>query len=131
MADRASLAAGVSEEPRRSDCELAALGRTSEYGRVVRIPLDLDRRIFTPTPRDSSSWKTAYSRRSSVERVNARLDQNLGFEHHTIRGLTKMRARVGLALVVMLAMALAFAKQGQLHMVRSLVGSPRRKKPAA
>jgi len=115
----------------RTECELAALGRTTSHGRVVRVPLTTDPRIFTPTPRDTPSWKRTYARRSSVERVNARLDQNLGFENHTIRGLAKMRARVGLALVVMLATALAFAENGQLDMVRSLVGSPRRKRPAA
>jgi hypothetical protein len=115
----------------RTQSELAALGKTSSFGRVARVPLDTDRRIFTPTPRDTHAWNLADNRRQSVERVNARLDQNLGFENHTIRGLAKMRARIGLALVVMLATALAFARKGQLDMVRSLVGSPRRKRRAA
>jgi hypothetical protein len=46
-----------------------------------------------------------YAKRSSVERVNSRIDYVLGFENHTIRGLQKMRTRMGLALVVMLSMA--------------------------
>ena len=43
-----------------------------------------------------------YDRRTSVERVNSRLDNVLEFERHHIRGLKKMRVRVGLALCVML-----------------------------
>lgn len=81
-------------------------GGDGPYGRVVRIPLEKDRRLFTPLPRDSQAWKRAYNRRTAVERVNSRIDNVLGFEHHTIRGLVKMETRVGIALVVMLAMAL-------------------------
>ena len=63
-------------------CPAAAFG----FGRIVRIPIDTDRRIFTPIARHIGKWKKAYDRRTSVERVNSRLDQVLGFEHHTIRG---------------------------------------------
>lgn len=116
--------------PGRSQCELAALGRTTDYGRVVRIPLSTDRRVFTPIPRDSPSWKKLYAKRSAVERVNARVDQSFGFERHTIRGLEKMRARMGLALVVMLALAVGHLEHGRPEMIRSLVGSPRKKRAA-
>jgi hypothetical protein len=56
---------------------------------------------------------------------------SLGFEHHTIRGLRKMRVRVGLALAVMLAMAVGFISQGRPELMRSLVGSTRRFRVAA
>lgn len=96
-------------------------GGDGPYGRVVRIPLEKDRRLFTPLPRDSQAWKRAYNRRTAVERVNSRIDNVLGFEHHTIRGLVKMETRVGIALVVMLAMALGRIRIGQQEAMRSLV----------
>lgn len=102
----------------------------SEYGRVVRIPLERDRRIFTPVPRSSQAWKTKYAKRTAVERVNSRLDVSFGFELHTIRGLAKMQLRSGLALVVMLAMAVGSITSNQAYRMRSLVWSvkdPKRK----
>ena len=114
----------------REQCELAALGRLSQHGRIVRVSLDQDRRVFTPIPRDTPSWRRLYALRSSVERINARVDRDFGFERHTIRGRKKMETRMGLALVVMLAMAVGFARLGQMEALRSLVTSPRRKRAA-
>ena len=57
----------------------------------------------------------------AVERVNSRLDVSFGFELHTIRGLKKMRLRCGLALIVMLAMALGRIQTNQPDRLRSLV----------
>jgi transposase len=86
----------------------------------VRIKLEENRRIFTPLARSSYRWKTLYKKRTSVERVNSRLDVSFGFEQHFIRGLKKMRLRMGLALIVMLAMALGRAKEKRLDGLRSL-----------
>jgi len=58
-----------------------------------------------------------------VERVNGRLDVSFGFEHHFIRGLQKMKIRCGLALCVMLAMALGRVKEKQKEKIRSLVAA--------
>jgi len=91
-----------------------------DYGRVVRVPLSVDRRIFTPIARPSLRWNKAYNRRSAVERVNSRLDQVLGFEHHTICGHKKMTVRVTLALAVMLATALGRVRLGQKKKLRSI-----------
>lgn len=111
----------------RAMCERAACGHETAFGRVVRVPLATDWRIFTPIPRTSPSWVKLYGRRTSVERVNARIDQVFGFERHTIRGLAKMQASVGLTLVVMLAIALAAVRASRPELMRSLVGSPRRR----
>jgi hypothetical protein len=100
--------------------------KAGEHGRVVRIPLELDRRVFTPIARCSQKWKTAYARRTAVERVNSRIDLLLGFEHHTIRGKAKMKMRMGLALVVMLAMALGRIRAGQADLMRSMTAPVRR-----
>ena len=105
----------------RAECETLSTIGVGDFGRVVRVPLELDRRIFTPIARHTDKWEKAYDRRTSVERVNSRLDQVLGFEHHTIRGKAKMEMRVTLALVVMLAMALGRIRLGQNEKMRSLV----------
>lgn len=117
--------------PGRAQCEQAAALAPGAYGRVVRVPLDTDRRIFTPIPRDTPHWNRAYAARTAVERVNGRIDQDFGFERHTIRGLAKMQARMGLALCVILALAIGFIRQGRPGMMRSLVGCPRPLKRAA
>lgn len=89
----------------------------------IRIPLSEDRRIFTPIDRASYKWEKTYERRTAVERVHSRLDVSFGFELHTIRGLAKMKLRCGLALCVMLAMALGRIKENQAGKLRSLVAS--------
>jgi len=96
-------------------------GCHSAHGRVVRVPLDCDRRVFTPLARDSKAWTHQYKKRTSVERVNSRLAGSFGFEHHTIRGHKKMKLRVCLALAVMLALALSAARAGQHERMRSLI----------
>lgn len=90
-------------------------------GKAVRIALKEDRRVFTPVARSSYKWKTLYKMRTSVERVNSRLDVSFGFEKHYIRGLGKMQVRVGLAFCVMLAMAVGKIKENKLEQIRSLV----------
>ncbi|NQT18339.1 MAG: transposase [Planctomycetes bacterium] len=87
----------------------------------VRIPLEQDRRIFTPVARNSPKWDRLYNNRTAVERVNSRLDVSFGFEEHFIRGLAKMQLRCGLAFIVMLAMAVGRIKHNQHEHMRSLV----------
>ena len=89
----------------------------------IRIDISSNRRIFTPLARSSYKWKTMYKKRSSVERVNSRLDESFGFEKHFIRGGDKMKVRCGLALIVMLGMAYGRVKQKQYERIRSLVTS--------
>ena len=87
----------------------------------IRISLHENRRIFTPIDRASYKWKREYNKRTAVERVNSRLDVSFGFENHTIRGLKKMKVRAGLALCVMLAMAVGHIKENRLDKMRSFV----------
>ncbi|MBW2252513.1 MAG: transposase [Deltaproteobacteria bacterium] len=104
--------------------ECSALGNVNSggYGRVVRINITKEnRRIFTPVPHGSPSWNRAYNRRSSLERINSRLDNDFGFEKHYIRGKAKMQTRVGLATAVMMAMALGHVRAGRIKQMRSLV----------
>jgi hypothetical protein len=89
-----------------------------------RVSMEIDRRIFTPISRSSYAWEREYKKRTAVERVNSRLDVSFGFEKHFIRGIKKMEIRVGLALCVMLAMAVGRIKEGRQELIRSLVRSP-------
>ena len=109
----------------RAQCYRGAGVKESAYGRVVRIALaDQDRRIFTPTPCGSPSWRRGYKRRTALERINSRVDSSFGFERHFIQGQAKMKARMGLALCVMMALALGAALEGRPGRMRSLVNPP-------
>lgn len=105
-----------------SQRDLCNGGEHTEHGRIVRIPLDTDRRTFVPLPRHTPSWEKAYDRRTGIERVHSRLDVSFGFEHHFVRGMKKMTFRVGLALVLMLALAVGWIEAGEPERMRSLVG---------
>jgi hypothetical protein len=110
----------------RTSCE--ANTQAGEYGRVVRVALEQDRRIFTPVSRVTEKWKRAYARRTAVERVNARIDRILQFEVHTIRGQAKMQMRVSLALCIMLAMAVGRCEANQKELMRSMLAPAPSKK---
>ena len=106
----------------QAQCHRAGDVSPGPYGRIIRINLDeQNRRIFTPTPYGSPSWNRGYARRSALERINNRIDHGYGFEKHFIRGIAKMKTRIGLALVIMMAMALGQAKAGRHDQMRSLV----------
>ena len=105
-------------------CRRAGGVKPGEYGRIVRVDLDNhDRRIFTPTPWGSPSWRRGYKRRSAMERINSRLDNSFNFETHYISGLAKMKTRVGLALAVMMALALGRVRAGHAGRMHSPVGA--------
>ncbi len=103
------------------ECKGYAQCSQETKGKTVRIPLDTDRRIFVPIARSSYKWQRRYKGRTAVERVNSRIDLSFGFEHHFIRGKAKMTLRVGLALLVMISMALARIKRDQEKDMRSLI----------
>ncbi len=105
----------------RAECAKAAGVQPGSYGRIVRIPLENDRRIFTPLARSSHAWKTQYAKRTAAERIDSRIDRVYGFEEHFIRGKDKMTFRVGLALAAMLAVALGHLKEQRRDYIRSLV----------
>lgn len=96
-------------------------GKNCPVQKSVRIPLTEDRRVFTPVARSSYKWDTLYKKRPAVERVNSRLDVSFGFENHYIKGQSKMTLRMGMALCVMLAMAVGRIKENQKDKMRSLV----------
>ena len=94
---------------------------TCPYCKEIRVPLETDPRIFTQVDRAGYKWKRLYKMRTSVERVNSRIDVSFGFEERTVRGLPKMTLRYVLALSVMNAMAVGRIKQKRPELMRSLV----------
>ena len=91
-----------------------------EVGAGIRIPLDIDRRIFTPVARSSYKWKRLYKKRTAVERVNSRLDTAFGFEHHTMRGIGKVSVKLNLSFIVMLTIGLGWSRENHPELIRSL-----------
>nr|WP_199505512.1 transposase [Halanaerobium sp. MA284_MarDTE_T2] len=90
-------------------------------GNGTRISLEEDPRVFTPVARQSYKWDRIYKARTSVERVNSRLDVSYGFENHTVRGIDKMELKCSLSLMVMLSMAVGRIKEKQKDKMRSLL----------
>ena len=93
--------------------------RYSHEGKIHKIYISYDERIFLPVARDSEKFKKLYKGRTSVERLNGRLDRDYMFEEHCIRGLKKMTLMVSLSLVVMNGMAVGKLKNGK-EKIRSL-----------
>jgi len=86
--------------------------RYSYKGKVHRIYISYDERVFLPVARDSKKYSRLYKMRTSVERLNGRLDRDYMFEDHCIRDLKKMKLMVSLTLLTMNAMALGKIEQG-------------------
>lgn len=89
--------------------------RYEHEGKVYRLYLKDDERIFNEVARGSDKFKKLYRGRTSVERYNARLDCDYGFEHHYLRNLETIRGRVQLANLVMLAMAKTHVENNQTN----------------
>lgn len=94
----------------------------SRYGRTVKLPLAQDWRRHTPVPRETKKWRRLYRRRTAVERVIGRLKGHLLLDVLRVRGgLAKVRVRLTLSLLVMLAAALGMAQQHRWPDLRRLV----------
>jgi hypothetical protein len=84
-----------------------------EYGgKIYKIYISYDERVFLPIARDSMKFKRLYKGRTAVERLNGRLDRDYRFEDHCLRGLGKTKLMVSLSLIIMNGMALGKIKRG-------------------
>lgn len=115
---RCPVAAYGIECKNREACRCSQKVREGAYGRVVRVPLEKDRRLFGPIYAHSYKFKDYYNGRTSVERLNYRLDHLYGFERHTVRGLARMQLRMGMALMAMLATALGWVQANRVKDLR-------------
>ena len=93
--------------------------RYSHKGKIHKIYISYDERVFLPIARDSKKFKKLYKGRTAVERLNGRLDRDYMFEDHYIRGLKKMTLMVSLSMVIMNGMAIGKLLNGK-EGIRSL-----------
>ena len=71
------------------DCQKKCL-RYSHNGKIYKIYISYDERVFLPVARDSMKFGRLYKGWTAVERLNGRLGRDYKFEDHSIRGLKKM-----------------------------------------
>ena len=93
----------------------------SPYGLVIKLNMKDDPRRYLPVPRETKKWKRLYKRRTTSERVNSRLKENLLLDDLRVRGLPKVKVRVGLNLLVMLAIAVGMAERDRLKDCRRIL----------
>jgi len=93
--------------------------RYSYEGKIYKLYISYDERIFLPIARDSEKYEKLYNGRTAVERLNGRLDRDYMFEDHYIRGQKKMRLMVSISLIIMDGMAIGKIKNGK-EGIRSL-----------
>lgn len=105
-------------------CDSLRYGFHPQYqdSRIFRLKRSFEPIIFNKVGRSSQKFKRQYKKRTSVERVNGRLDRDFRFENHTIRGLKKMRLAISMSFLVMIGFALAKLKTGnQAHLASWVV----------
>ena len=99
---------------------------TLRYGdgnKVISIEIDYDKRVFTMIARDSKKWKRYYNRRTSLERINGRLDRDFNLENNKVRGLSKATVMIDLMMIGMLAMAKGHIINKEEEKIRKLKSS--------
>lgn len=105
-------------------CELDQRGTDrcslSSYKMVVKLKMADDPRRYVPIPRETKKWQRLYKLRGAVERVNSRLKEHLMLDELRVRGMRKVRCRLGLSVLVMLAVAVGMAEAQRLDRVRCL-----------
>ncbi|MGE5575120.1 MAG: transposase [Ignavibacteria bacterium] len=93
------------------DCPFgSAWCSSSNYGMVVKINVKDDLRRFSIPHRGSKNWETLYDKRTSVERCNSRLKENLTANDLHLGGIEKVKTHVFINAIALLATALAIKK---------------------
>lgn len=93
----------------------------SPYGLVIKLNMHDDPRRYLPVPRETKKFARLYKKRTAVERVNARLKDDLILDEVRVRGQQKVTMRIGLNLLVMLAIAVAMAERNRVGDCRRLI----------
>jgi hypothetical protein len=118
---RCPAAARGIECKNREACRCAPGVRDGAFGRVVRVPLQRERRLLLPIHQHSHAFERLYAQRTAIERVNSRIDQVYGLERHFLHGLARVRLRLGLTLLVMLGTAIGWVRLNKPEHMRSLL----------
>jgi hypothetical protein len=110
--ERASLKSRCPHATGQVDCPLGmAACSSSNYGMVVKINSQTDLRRYALPHRESRGWKELYNTRTSVERCNSRMKTYLTADQLHVWGIKKVTTHQYLNAIVLLASALAIAKQ--------------------
>lgn len=83
---------------------------SSNYGMVVKVNVNDDLRRFSLPHRDTKNWKKMYNKRTSVERCNGRLKENLTANDLHVGGIQKVKTYVYFNAIVLLVSALSGKK---------------------
>ena len=91
----------------------------SSFGRVVRVPIKIDERVFTPVLRDSAKWERIYKGRTAVERFNGRIKNILNLDSRNFRNLPNIELKAAISILAMVGMFLARLKYQDMEHLRS------------
>ena len=91
----------------------------SDFGRVVRIPVAKNFRIFSPVLKGTPKWYRLYNKRSAVERFNFRMKGMLNFDSRNLRGLANIKLKSALSIMAMVGMFLARLRANDMKHLRS------------
>ncbi|WP_010267388.1 transposase, partial [Paenibacillus senegalensis] len=96
------------------DCPLGmAACSSSNYGMVVKVDRKSDLRRYSSPHRETKRWKELYNERTSIERCNSRLKTYLTADAMHVWGIQKVTTHQYLNAIVLLASALAIARQSK------------------
>jgi IS5 family transposase len=97
------------------DCPLGlAACSDSNYGMVVKKTISEDVRHYANPHRNTRGWTELYNERTSVERCNSRLKENLTANNTHVHGIQKVTTHIYLNVIVLLAFALAMSATASL-----------------
>ena len=82
----------------------------SNYGMVVKKNMAEDVRRYSNPHRNTKGWKELYNERTTVERCNSRLKENLTANDVHVRGIDKVTTHIYVNTIDLLASALAVKK---------------------
>lgn len=106
-----------------NSCDSLRYGFHPKYqnSKIYRLKRSVEPIIFNIIARSSAKFKKLYKERTSIERLNGRLDRDFRLENHTIRGLAKMKVVVAMNFLVMVGFALYKLNHGQTSHLASWV----------
>ena len=106
-------------------CDHCSSCSPSPYGRVVYTKAEWDLRLFTKIPRGSAPWKAKMRKRTSSERVNARILIDYGIEASPARGKKRISFFTFLAGInIHLDAQLKLLRQRGLFNLNKMLGIP-------
>ena len=105
-------------KPPECSCRERCCGEAKRNGRIFRVDRDEVPWINWELPEYSVEFSRVYNRRTSVERLNSRLVDNLGFREQRRRGRKHAQAHIDRYLLLLHLIAAAACRMGQEERIR-------------